>query len=141
MNWGKGIIIGMATFMGFILFLVISLMQHKVDLVSEDYYQQEIDYESHMNAVNNYNTSEEKIAVKMTDDELQIQFPASMQEDSVYVKLKRPDNELLDMQLGMEGIPMAAIPLEKLRKGRYELIVTGTVDQKDFIYEDAVTIP
>lgn len=141
MNWGKGIIIGMATFMGFILFLVISLMQHKVDLVSEDYYQQEIDYDTHINAVNTYNQSKEKIAVKLTENELQLEFPATMQDDSIHVQLKRPDNELLDMQLGIDGMPLAAIPLEKLHKGRYDLIVTGTVGKKDFIYEDVVTIP
>lgn len=141
MNWGKGIIIGMATFMGFILFLVISLMQHKVDLVSEDYYQQEIDYDTHINAVNTYNQSKEKIAVKLTENELRLEFPATMQDDSIHVQLKRPDNELLDMQLGIDGMPLAAIPLEKLHKGRYDLIVTGTVGKKDFIYEDVVTIP
>lgn len=141
MSWGKGIIIGMVSFMGFILFLVISLMQHKVDLVSEDYYQQEIDYDTHMNAVNVYNQSKEKIAVKLTENELQLQFPATMQNDSIHVQLKRPDNENLDMQLGIEGIPFAAIPLKTLQKGRYDLIITGSVENKEFIYEDAVTIP
>lgn len=141
MSWGKGIIIGMAAFMGFILFLVISLMQHKVDLVSEDYYQQEIDYDTHMNAVNAYNQSKEKIAVKLTAKELQLQFPATMQDDSIHVLLKRPDNEKLDMQLGIAGMPLAAIPLEKLQKGRYDLIITGSVEKQEFIYEDAITIP
>lgn len=141
MSWGKGIIIGMVSFMGFILFLVISLMQHKVDLVSEDYYQQEIDYDTHMNAVNVYNQSKEKIAVKLTENELQLQFPATMQNDSIHVQLKRPDNENLDMQLGIEGMPFTAIPLKSLQKGRYDLIITGSVENKEFIYEDAVTIP
>lgn len=141
MSWGKGIIIGMAAFMGFILFLVISLMQHKVDLVSEDYYQQEIDYDTHMNAVNVYNQSKEKIAVKLTEKELQLQFPVTMQDDSIHVQLKRPDNEKLDMKLGIAGMPLAAIPLEKLQKGRYDLIITGSLENKEFIYEDAVTIP
>ena len=41
MNWGKGILIGVGLFMGFILFLVISLMTHRVDLESEDYYEKD----------------------------------------------------------------------------------------------------
>lgn len=141
MNWGKGIIIGMAAFIGFILFLVISLMQHKVDLVSEDYYQQELDYDQHYDAVSVYHASNEKIAVNITDDLLLLQFPALMQEDSIFIHLKRPDNELLDFRLTVNGLPQAAIPLKHLQKGRYDLIVSGRLNAKKFIYEDPITIP
>lgn len=141
MNWGKGIIIGMAAFIGFILFLVISLMQHKVDLVSEDYYQQELDYDQHYDAVSVYQSSGEKISVNITDDLLQLHIPPTMQEDSLFIHLKRPDNELLDLQLATHGLPQAAIPLKQLQKGRYELMVSGKLNAKKFIYEDNVTIP
>jgi hypothetical protein len=42
MNWGKGIIVTMAAFMSFILFMVFTLLSKNTDLESEDYYKKEI---------------------------------------------------------------------------------------------------
>ena len=50
MNWGKGIIIVMSSFVIFILTLVFILMSTRVDLTSEDYYKQEINFQKEINA-------------------------------------------------------------------------------------------
>lgn len=54
MNWGKGISIAIILFSGFILFLVITCMrQTDINLVSEDYYEQEISYQQVIDKLNN----------------------------------------------------------------------------------------
>ena len=50
MNWGKGIAIFIVSFMFFIGALVYASFQIKVPLVSEDYYEQEINYQEKINA-------------------------------------------------------------------------------------------
>ncbi|MEY3438013.1 MAG: hypothetical protein RL265_598, partial [Bacteroidota bacterium] len=61
MNWGRGIILAMALFMGFILFLVVNIMLHTVDLESEDYYKKEINYEQEITAMKNFNAVNSRI--------------------------------------------------------------------------------
>lgn len=141
MNWGRGITIGLITFMGFITFLVVSLMRHKVDLVSEDYYQQELDYNNHFDAATVYSKTGEKITVKLTTSALQINIPASMSNDSIGLQLKRPDNELQDLNLHVKAQPVIAIPYNRLKKGRYDLTVTGTFNHQNYLFQENVFIP
>ncbi len=44
-DWGHQLAIGMGIFMLFILVLTISMARSQVDLVSENYYQDEIEYQ------------------------------------------------------------------------------------------------
>lgn len=127
--------------MGFITFLVVSLMRHKVDLVSEDYYQQELDYNNHFDAATVYAKTGEKITVEITGNALQINIPASMANDSIGLQLKRPDNELQDLQLRMKAQPVIAIPLSRLKKGQYGLTVTGKFHSEKYLFQETVFIP
>ena len=45
MSLGKGIIIAMTGFIGFILYLVFTLMSKNTDLESVDYYKKEIEFQ------------------------------------------------------------------------------------------------
>ena len=52
-NWGTGIVIGMLSFMSFILYLVITMSTDKNyshDLVTDDYYAKEMVYQNEINA-------------------------------------------------------------------------------------------
>jgi len=75
MNWGKGIVIGMVTFMGFIIFLVVGLMMNRVDLESEDYYKREINYEQEITAQENANNLDSKIEIVSNKDFVIVKVP------------------------------------------------------------------
>jgi hypothetical protein len=141
MSWGRGITIGLITFMGFITFLVVSLMRHKVDLVSEDYYQQELDYNNHFDAATVYSKTGEKITVELTESALQINIPASMSTDSIGLQLKRPDNELQDLNLRVKAQAVIAIPFNRLKKGRYDITLTGKFNHQNYLFQESVFIP
>ena len=53
MNWGKGIFIFYSLFVVAILSVVYFAFTQEVNLVSEDYYQQEIAYESQIERIKN----------------------------------------------------------------------------------------
>jgi hypothetical protein len=141
MSWGRGITIGLITFMGFITFLVVSLMRHKVDLVSEDYYQQELDYNNHFDAATVYSKTGEKITVELTESTLKINIPATMANDSIGLQLKRPDNELQDLNLRVKAQPVIAIPFNRLKKGRYDITLTGKFNHQNYLFQESVFIP
>ena len=52
-NWGKGIVVGMISFMAFILYMVITMSTDKKyshDLVTEEYYAKVMKYQTEIDA-------------------------------------------------------------------------------------------
>lgn len=141
MNWGKGITIGMAVFIGFILFMVITLMNHRADLVSEDYYQQELNYDQQYNALTNYAGSKERIAVRTDSVMLRFELPELLSTDSVHLQLRRPDNKALDISIDLPAHRVIVIPLVRLRSGQYEASIRGRMAGRPYLFQERVIIP
>lgn len=140
MNWGKGIIVALALFVGFILFLVITLMRQDVDLVSEDYYKQEIDYEARIQKEQNGLNSTAKIKIVDQKSFVIIQLPDSIALTNVLVNLKRPNDEKLDKSFNIEGTKTFMLPKASLEKGKYDLTIEYTMNQKDCLLQQKIII-
>lgn len=140
MNWGKGIIVALALFVGFILFLVITLMRQDVDLVSEDYYKQEIDYEARIQKEQNGLNSAAKIKIVDQKSFVIIQLPDSIALKNVLVNLKRPNDEKLDKSFKIEGTKTFMLPKASLEKGKYDLTIEYTIDQKECLMQQKIKI-
>lgn len=110
MNWGKGIIVALSLFVGFILFLVITLMRQDVDLVSEDYYKQEIDYEARIQKEQNGLNNAAKIELIEQEAYVVVQLPDSSSLKNVVLNLKRPNDEKLDKSYKIEGTKTFMLP-------------------------------
>lgn len=119
MNWGKGIMIGMGLFMGFILFLVISLMTHRVDLESEDYYKKEIHYEDEIQALRNADALNDKIKISSSDKFIIVKIPDSLEAEKIKLKLIRQDDENLDKEVSINGTKTFLLPTDDLATGKY----------------------
>jgi hypothetical protein len=92
MNWGKGIVIALTLFIGFISFLVVKIMSQDVDLVSEDYYKQEIDYEARIQKEQNGLNNAAKIELIDQEAYVVVQLPDSSSLTNVVLNLKRNEN-------------------------------------------------
>lgn len=141
MNWGKGIIIGMGLFMAFILTLVIIMMRQDIDLVQDDYYQQELAFDKQYNAEKVYIESEDSITMNVDAHLLKIKLGKAFQQDSVQIDLKRPNNREQDMTFRMKAMPEIAIPTEKLPQGIFQCYVYGTLNGKKYQFNETVFIP
>jgi hypothetical protein len=75
MSWGYKILIGYVLFVGLMLALVFGSYQHKVNLVSKDYYEQELVYQAVIDGSKNYAAQEGRVAVELADEHLTIQLP------------------------------------------------------------------
>jgi hypothetical protein len=60
MNWGKGITIFMVAFMAFIGSMVYYAFTKNADLVEEDYYENELNYDKNKESKSNYDVMEEE---------------------------------------------------------------------------------
>lgn len=140
MNWGKGIIIGMGLFMGFILTMVVIMMRQKIDLVEEDYYKRELNYEDQLAAQKMYVTSAGKISVTSEKNSLHVYFPAQFQKNDATVTLRRPNDKNKDLVLTIKPIDEVTIPTAAFPKGLFTVTINGSIQGKPYEMSEQVTI-
>ena len=140
MNWGKGIIIFMASFMAFILWMVFTLMSKNTDLESEDYYKKEIEYNKEMKALSNANNAKEKVIIVDKKDYLMLQFPIAEQIDTINVHLFRPNNEKEDKRFIEIGTKTMMIQKSKLKKGIYTMNIQYKIGSETYLQKEEVKI-
>lgn len=140
MNWGKGIIIGMSLFMGFIIFLVVNMMAHKSDLVSEDYYKNEINYEAELTALKNNDQLENQITMESQKDYVVVKIPSKSDFTNVELMLVRPDNVKLDRTFKIQGKKTFLIPKKELIRGEYNFELRFNSADKLCLKKDKIYI-
>ena len=140
MNWGRGIILAMALFMGFILFLVVNIMLHTVDLESEDYYKKEINYEQEITAMKNFNAVNSRIGVSSNAEFVVFQLPKKTKITEVEILFFRPNNTKLDKLFQVNGTKTYLVPKTTLEKGNYSIQLHFKYNQKPCLQKEEITI-
>lgn len=138
MNWGKGILIAMIAFMGFIIYLGVTLMSQKVDLESDDYYKREMAYQDEIVALNNASALDNRIKVSGDHENILIQLPDSVEMKNVNVFLRRPDDQKLDLNYVIENTLNFTIDKSELKKGVYQIELSYQVDGKDCLQKERI---
>jgi antitoxin component YwqK of YwqJK toxin-antitoxin module len=139
MNWGKGLVIAMALFIGFIITLTSTMMSKSTDLEDEDYYAREVNYEQEIQASKNAATLG-KATVNLVDDEIQIAFPANLALSDGKVVLSRPNNQKLDQEFYFKDGNLFAIPKSKLVAGKYNIEILYKINNQSCIQKEEITI-
>jgi hypothetical protein len=77
MNWGIKLMFVFVGFVGLVLVMVYLTFQHDVDLVAEDYYDQEIKYQEEINRLKKASLLEDplQIVFNRQENQLKIVFP------------------------------------------------------------------
>jgi hypothetical protein len=140
MNWGKGIIIFMASFMAFILWMVFTLMSKNTDLESEDYYKKEIAYEQEIQAQRNANSAKEKVKVSENKEFVILQFPSKEKLDTVSVEFFKPNDQKLDKIFAEVGTKTMMVDKKKLQKGLYLININYQIGDKKFLQKEEIML-
>ncbi|WP_017730939.1 FixH family protein [Nafulsella turpanensis] len=96
MNWGHGIAIFFACFVGFILLLVVKSFQQNIDLVTENYYQQELEYQHQIEKIKNAEALEIGVRISNKEGQLGLHFPPIGKPVSGEVQIFRPSDARFD---------------------------------------------
>ena len=143
-NWGTGLVIAMALFMGFIIIMVIMMSTNEGfshDLVTEEYYKKELAYQDEIDAEENLSDFSEEITGIKTENGWQLTFPKEI--DPTLVKgtvfLYRPSNKQLDFDIPIElsGTNLL-IPDKSLLDGRWNITMYWKYNQKDYLYKASI---
>lgn len=144
-NWGTGLVIGMILFIGFILFFVYRMITENDlnhDLVTEGYYQKEMELQDDIYAQQNTAAMEKQITGLKTNMGYLLQFPEGYNPEKIKGKvfLYRPSNKQLDFELPLELTdPNLLIPDKRLLDGRWNITIDWEYNKKKFRFKKQIT--
>jgi hypothetical protein len=143
-NWGTGIVLAFIGFMGFILYFVIQVNTDKKydhDLVNEDYYKLELDFQNDINKETNAKTLLENISLNKTENGLLIAFPENLLTNDISGKvfLYRPSNKQSDFEMPISlSDHNLLIPDKRLLDGRWNIKVYWQYKGKSYLYKKEI---
>lgn len=143
-NWGTGLAIGMGLFICFILYFVIRISigkEYDFDLVTEEYYKKELDYQKELDAEKNSFKLESNIHGEKTEEGWMLTFPDKIDYAKVEgeVFLYRPSSKEMDFQLPLKlSGPKLLIPDHQMVSGRWNTIVKWTYKGEDYLYKKEI---
>ncbi len=144
-NWGTGIVIGFVLFIGFIMFMVVAMMTNNKfnhDLVTPDYYQDELMYQDEIDAETNAQSLSENISIRNNKGGITVTFPKELDYSMIKgtVSFYRPSNKKLDFDLPIElSSYKLLIPDKNLLEGRWDIKVDWTYEGVHYLYKDKTT--
>ncbi|PNQ72473.1 cytochrome C oxidase Cbb3 [Hanstruepera neustonica] len=143
-NWGTGIVIAFVGFISFIMYFVINMNTNKDldhDLVTEDYYKQELEFQNDIDKEKNAKALAENINWKKTEDGIIIVFPESLEVNSITGKvfLYRPSNKQFDFETDISlSSHNLLIPDKRLLDGRWNIKVDWQYNGKSYLYKKEI---
>lgn len=145
MNWGLRIILLYTAFVGGMLFLVYKCTQQEVDLVSADYYAQELKFQEKIDRMNNSEQHDAKLDIVYAPEQsnIQIKFPenSTAKNTTGEIVLFRPDNSKLDFKVAVDiSDGIQNIPTENLTKGLWRVKSSWTTNNTPYYQEERIII-
>ncbi len=143
-NWGTGIVIAFVLFISFIMYFVINMNLNKKynhDLVTEDYYQEELLHQNEIDKVDNAKELKENVSWKKTDNGILISFPKDLDFKNITGKvlLYRPSNKKLDFEIPISlSDNYLLIPKTELLDGRWNIKVDWKYDGELYLYKESI---
>ncbi|NVO31940.1 FixH family protein [Hymenobacter lapidiphilus] len=145
--WPYYIIATFVLFAGYIGYMVQQAMRTSVDLVSADYYQQELRHGQRMAAVARANALPAPVQVKLdaTTRRLTLELPTALRGQAVQGTLHffRPSNQELDFTLPFQPTGEPAIQqlnTTRLAPGLWRLRIEFTVNNQPYFLEEVLSI-
>ncbi len=143
-NWGFKIGAVYLSFVLFMLFLAYKSYQVKTELVSPDYYKDELAYEDILAGKRNLASLDEPIVWTVKDKDVQFQYPSFFKGKSVAgeIYFYKPSNSKLDKKIPIELSENLLQSIDKatIAKGAYELKLMVKCDGKTYYKESIINL-
>ncbi len=141
MNWGYKIVLVFAVFISGILYLVVGSFSQNSDLVATDYYEQELKYQTTIDATVRANALSEKVKCSVEIDTLFITFAPEMKNIKLnatvwlyFIADKKKDiKKTIETSEGKTFIPLTAA-----NKGLHDVKINWVAAGKEYYYEQKI---
>jgi hypothetical protein len=142
MNWGKGIVISFVLFAIFIGVLTVICVRQEVNLVSADYYKEELAYQHRIDDMQNANQLAEMPGILVVDSNLEINFAAFNTLEGAEINLFRPSDARLDRRFVFQrsnGLTQR-FAIGDMPRGKYEARMTWFMNGKKYYLEKTLVL-
>lgn len=142
MNWGTKIVLGMVTFMMFIVCMVVYMFHvHGRDaLIEENYYEKGINYNTEYDAKQNVFNDQAKPNITITQTQIIIQLKDSA---TYELALMRPSNSAEDVKLKGNttgNTNLILVERATMAKGMWFLNLQWHAANKDYLFKNNITL-
>jgi len=140
LNWGQSITLVILSFMAFILTLVYKMHYRNADLVQDDFYEQEVLYNSKKESIFNYERADFKLNIKQTPEGIEIQFPLDFSFTSGSIQFYRADDMLLDKEykFDLNNEAKQILNYSDFIVGKYEVNISWNTDETSYLYKSEI---
>ena len=142
MNWGKSIMLVFILFATFIGVLVTVCIKQDVSLVSPDYYQDELAYQSQIDRLNNTELLTVKPITRFIDNSLEVRYTNFSSIERGELKLFRPSDLRYDKTFSIHstGDSIQRFNIDQLPAGMYKTKITWVMDGKEYYVENIINL-
>lgn len=142
MSWGKWIITSFVLFALLIAVLVTVSVRQDVNLVSKDYYQEELIYQRQIERIKNTDALSKKPEITFEDRSIQIKYAGLKSISKGELILFRPSDAGLDQRFIFQSVPDSTLSFElkPALKGMYRAKMSWTMNGKEYYLEEVITI-
>lgn len=143
-NWGLGIVIAIVLFMSFILYFVLKVQSDTTydhELVTEDYYKKELEFQNQLNKSQNTKDNGYEVKIQKTAEGIQLVFPDSLKKEFIKgkVSLYRPSDQRLDFEYQISNSETdLLIPKKSLVGGRWDISVDWQYENKKYFTQETI---
>ncbi len=140
--WGIGVIIAFGIFILFSFGRLYIVANEKIDLVAENYYEKEIHYQEHIDAVQRTKELNSKIKISSNEGKISIQFPEEIAKNSIAGKIffYRPSNQQQDFSIPLQlnSAYTQIIDVNSMEKGKWKIQLRWLWNGQEYYHEQKV---
>lgn len=144
MSWGVKITLLYSGFVLLIVTMVSMSMSQKVDLVSKDYYEQELQFQDKINQMDRTKALSEQLSWQVKNGELVLDFPDQFKGQKTFGKIFffRPSDSALDKRFAIQAdtMDLKSISMRSLKKGLYKMQINWEVENIQYYNEGFIQI-
>lgn len=140
MSWGYKILVAYLLFFIMIISFLYIASKQTNELLETNYYEKGIQFQKILNGVENLNQLEAKIELKISNTNLEINFPESGIKDQPLIHLEfiKMSDQSKDFNIDIKADDKGRIilPATKFSKGFYRLQMKWESQGKPYVYRD-----
>lgn len=143
LGWGWNVTLLYSFFAAMIIMLVVASSKQQVDLVSPDYYKDEIAYQQVLDAGKNQAQLAGAVSVHANEQSVFVDFPAEFSTliKSGQLQFYAAANKDWDYSMPLQtGENTVSVPRNKLHNTRYVIKMSYVVNGKDYYYESTIDL-
>ena len=142
LHWGWGIGLLYSGFVAMIGVLVFSSMNQHIELVTENYYDEEIQFQQKIDRIKRTNALTEPLRWHIEGDQLIVQFPANVgtAEGKIHFYCPANSHNDRDIQLKPDTQKINRISLSALPAGHYTFQIDWKADGQEYWNEGKVDV-